>query len=127
MKFQDIFLIDDDVEDLEILQDALGKVSETIKGTQFTNAAEALEQLKNAAKCPQLIFLDLNMPLMSGQEFITEIKKLDKLKDIPVYIFSTTSNIKTKENLKQLGADDFITKPNRFDTLVEILKIKLQY
>jgi len=62
------------------------------------------------------------MPIMTGQEFLMKIKNIDHLKQIPVIIFSTSSNASTIVATKELGAIDFITKPNRFDALVNILK-----
>jgi len=62
------------------------------------------------------------MPVMSGQEFLMRIKNIDHLKKLPVIVFSTSSNASTITATKELGAFDFITKPNRFDTLIDILK-----
>jgi CheY-like chemotaxis protein len=59
---------------------------------------------------------------MDGREFLSEIKKDDNLKDLPVIIFSTLSHIATLEYSKSLGAFDYITKPGSFQELVNILK-----
>ncbi|MES2514397.1 MAG: response regulator [Bacteroidota bacterium] len=122
MQYQNIVLIDDDAEDHEIFGTALSLVSKQLNFSSFTNAKVALDKLDANEIDPDIIFLDLNMPVMSGEEFLTRIKKIDHLKHIPVIIFSTTSNPSTIAGTKQLGAIDFITKPNRFDTLVDILK-----
>ncbi|MEO5889598.1 MAG: response regulator [Ferruginibacter sp.] len=122
MAYRNILLIDDDVEDQEIFREALQVLSDSLICTAFSNAKEALNKLTVDALNPDVIFLDLNMPIMSGQEFLTYVKKLDTKKDIPVIIFSTSSNPSTIQVTKDLGAIDFITKPDRFDRLVEILK-----
>jgi CheY-like chemotaxis protein len=122
MKFRSILHIDDYVEDQEIFGSALEKVSDALKYISFTNAREALSKLINNEFNPDVIFLDLNMPIMSGPEFLREIKSVEHLRAIPVIIFSTTSNPSTIASTKALGAIDFITKPNRFDELVQILK-----
>ncbi len=69
-----------------------------------------------------MIFLDLNMPVMSGQQFLIEIKKNSQLQNIPIIIFSTSSHIETIRLMKELGAHDFITKPNKYDKLIDVLK-----
>lgn len=120
--YKNILLIDDDEEDQEIFKTALSIISETVSCTSFSNAKEALNMLYGHELDPDVIFLDLNMPIMSGQEFLVEVKKSDSVKHIPVIIFSTTSNLATIQLTRELGAADFITKPHRFDALVDILK-----
>lgn len=122
MKYRKILLIDDDAEDQEIFNGALLKISNTLECISFTSAKDALDKLNHNEISADIIFLDLNMPIMTGQEFLMKIKNLDHLKQIPVIIFSTSSNASTIVATKELGAIDFITKPNRFDALVDILK-----
>ncbi|PBQ32897.1 response regulator [Sphingobacteriaceae bacterium] len=122
MQYQTILLIDDDVEDQEIFTNALSKVSDLVQCVCFTNARTALEKLKAKELNPDIIFLDLNMPIMNGREFLTLLKNTEALKEIPVIIFSTSASPTTIKETRDLGAKDFITKPNRFDQLVEILK-----
>lgn len=122
MQYESILLIDDDIDDQEIFNIALSEVSNSLQCTCLTSAKEALHKLNHNELTADLIFLDLNMPMMSGQEFLKEIKNIDHLKSIPVIIFSTSSNASTIADTKELGAIDFITKPNRFDLLVDILK-----
>jgi CheY-like chemotaxis protein len=126
MPYQNILLIDDDIEDQEIFNSALGLVSNGLQCTSLTNAKEALRKLNSHELHPDVIFLDLNMPIMSGQEFLAEIKNIDHLRTIPIIIFSTSSHLGTIAATKALGAINFITKPNRFDELVNILKPLMQ-
>ena len=122
MKYKNILLIDDDTDDQDIFLTAVSEISDDVKCLALGNAAEALLQLESKDIFPDAIFLDLNMPVMSGQQFLIEIKKRTQLKNIPVIIFSTSSHYNTIKIMKDLGAHDFITKPNKFDLLVEILK-----
>jgi len=71
---------------------------------------------------PDIIFLDLNMPIMNGTEFLQKIKTIDRLKDIPVVIFSTTSDERATQHVKRLGAMDFITKPDKIKDWRTVLK-----
>lgn len=122
MTYKHILLVDDDTEDQEIFETALELVGENLQCTSFSNAKDALHKLVAGEVNPDVIFLDLNMPVMSGQEFLMKIKKQDGICDIPVIIFSTSSNQNTIKQMKELGAVDFLTKPSRFDTLVDSLK-----
>jgi CheY-like chemotaxis protein len=121
MHYKNILLIDDDDDDQEIFLEAAAEVSTTAICTALSDATLALQKLIKQELIPDVIFLDLNMPVMNGQQFLTEIKKIPALKHIPVIIFSTTSHVPTIKITKELGAFDFITKPDKYDTLVSIL------
>lgn len=122
MIFSNILLIDDDDDDQEIFQSAVQQISTSVQYKYLNSAREALQKLSSREVSPEVIFLDLNMPLMSGQEFLVQIKQKELLSDIPIIIFSTSSDPTTKELTKALGAYDFITKPSDFDQLVDLLK-----
>jgi CheY-like chemotaxis protein len=121
MTYKHILLIDDDAEDQEIFKTALDSFPKELRCTTFTNAKVALEKLVSGDLHPDIIFLDLNMPIMSGQEFLLEAKKKKEVAHIPIIIFSTSSQTGTIKQMKELGAHDFITKPDRFDKLVNLL------
>lgn len=125
MLYQNILLIDDDEDDLEIFQAALQSVTSSVECRAFDKASEALAKLSAKTLTPDLIFLDLNMPIISGQEFLIKIKKDDFLRDIPVIVFSTSSSKSVAEEAKNLGALAFITKPDNFEDLKSLLKAQL--
>lgn len=122
MVFSNILLIDDDDDDQEIFQTALQQISSTVQYNYYNSAREALAKLALSESLPEVIFLDLNMPLMTGQEFLFHIKQNQQLAHIPIIIFSTASDTATKELTKDLGAYDFITKPGDFNELIDLLK-----
>jgi len=122
MLYQNILLIDDDEDDQEIFLTALECTRKPVRCTVLDSARKALSQITKGELQTDLIFLDLNMPLMNGQRFLTEIKKDEKLREIPVVILSTSSNAATVAQVKQLGACHFFTKPGRFEDLVAILE-----
>lgn len=121
MLYTHILLIDDDEDDQEIFLSALHVAACDIACTVQCSALDALQQLAAKRLTPDLIFLDLNMPAMNGQQFLVEIKKHDILRDIPIIILSTSSHAATIELTRELGAMDFITKPDKFNELVAIL------
>ncbi|MEP6806213.1 MAG: response regulator [Flavobacterium sp.] len=121
MKYTNILFIDDDEEDLQIFQAALEQISTTIKYNYFTDARKALDELRLGSLTTQAIFLDLNMPSMNGHEFLAQLKQEEKLKDIPVIIFTTSSDSSIREMTLSMGAIDFLTKPNDFKDLIALL------
>lgn len=108
-----VYMIDDDVEDQEIFLEILGEIDVSIKCLNFFNGSDALDQLLNKGTIlPDFIFIDLNMPVMNGYEFLKEVKTHTQLTDLPVIIYTTSSEQKHKDQAKSLGASSFITKPS---------------
>lgn len=121
MSYRHILLIDDDQDDQDIFLTAMQAVSDQADYSAISSAETALQQLADGEVVADLIFLDLNMPIMSGQQFLSKIKDHETLKEIPVIILSTSSRAETIREVKGLGAHDFITKPDKFDVLKNIL------
>jgi len=116
------FLIDDDIDDQEIFGLAIEDVNAKIKCEIANDGREALDiLLADEAFTPDFIFLDLNMPRISGKECLVEMRKIPRLQHVPIYIYSTSSSDKDKTETNSLGATGFITKPYKIDDLVEIL------
>ncbi|MCD0465141.1 response regulator [Flavobacterium sp. ENC] len=121
MTYKNILQIDDDSDDCELFMEALRAVSSAFC-TSLNDPLEALRRLVEKEIQPDVIFLDLNMPIMSGMELLGELKKKELLKDIPVIIFSTSELDSIKREAKDSGAFDFISKPNNFTELKGILR-----
>lgn len=122
MQFRRIVLIDDDEDDQEIFQLVLSRISSSVDCTCFDDASFAYEMLRSSLLLPDVIFLDLNMPGMNGQQFLTKIKQGNgTLHKIPVIIFTTASDAGIKQQMKALGAYDFITKPGDINALKGLL------
>lgn len=122
MRYHDILLIDDDEDDREIFISALNSMNISVNSTALGSAIEALDKLSSKTVTADVIFLDLNMPLMNGQEFLVEIKKLADLRYIPVIIFSTSRNPLSVMKAKECGAHDYITKPYTINELTKVLE-----
>lgn len=70
---------------------------------------------------PKLIIMDLNMPKKDGREVLKELKADENLKQIPVIIFSTTSNKHEMDQCYALGADSYILKPDSFSNFLAVV------
>jgi len=115
MQYRNILHIDDDEDDREIFLTALRSVTNEINYIGIDSASSALQQLIHQTVRPDIIFLDLNMPEMNGQQFLLELCRNPGLKQIPVIVLSTSAHKPTIHLMKEIGAHDFITKPNSFD------------
>ena len=121
MHYKNILLIDDDEDDQEIFLSAVASVSLSVQCVTLSDATEALEKLLSQQLQPDLIFLDLNMPVMNGEQFLAALKIQPTLKHIPVIIFSTSSQPATMKRTIEMGATSFITKPGHYNELVNLL------
>ena len=121
MQYSRVLLIDDDEDDQELFLLAMKEIAASVECVTLDNARSALTQLENRALIADVIFLDLNMPAMTGQQFLSELNKREALSDIPVIILSTSANTETINQAKALGVKSFITKPSNFKELKNIL------
>lgn len=107
-----ILFIDDDEDDRKLLFEATKEFDSEIICIGSTDATQAFMYLNNPSQIlPDYIFLDLRMPGISGEQFLTEIKKDPRLFSIPVIVYTTSRNVKESVRLKKLGAAHFMSKP----------------
>jgi CheY-like chemotaxis protein len=120
MKYKNILQIDDDYDDCEFFEQALKTVSNA-NYTSVHNPLDALCKLINKEIKPDLIFMDVNMPFMSGPELLSEIKKRKIIKNIPVILLSTAP-LQSRNQTKIPGAKDYLVKPNTFNELKNLIQ-----
>jgi CheY-like chemotaxis protein len=117
-----VFYADDDPEDCDLFKEALQQIDADLKCIIAKDGKEALNFLESARESPQYIFLDINMPLIDGKKCLIEIKKNPRLKNIPVIMYSTTSDTNEIQQYYKLGAHDFLIKPANFNGLCDSLE-----
>jgi CheY-like chemotaxis protein len=105
-----ILLIDDDMEDHELFVSLLKEYDPGLKVISAINGKQGIEIIER--KKPNIVFLDINMPGMNGMEVLKNIKSKDSLKDIPVYMYSTSDGFNSKPMAMKLGAVKYFRKPN---------------
>jgi len=117
-----VFLVDDDSDDREIFKEVLLSLNIGLKYEEAKNGAEAWEKLNsNTFDKPDLIFLDLNMPIMDGRQFLKLIKQNQNFDTIPVIIYTTSSN-ETDKNFALQNEALFMTKQYSMAVLRSDLK-----
>lgn len=121
MKQLTFFLIDDDQDDRDLFGIALNETDHTSNYISAGSCGDALKMLGQMTVLPDYIFLDLNMPQVNGSECLDALKKNVRLAQIPVVIFSTSSDLPDKRSIDELGAIGFITKPSKVSELTNIL------
>ena len=128
MEIPKILLVDDDVDDRNIIRDALEALDPGNVLGCAENGESALNLLVEYAATdtvPCLIVLDLNMPKMNGTDTLRNLKSDPRFKEIPVVVYSTSINPIEKEACMQLGAQSYITKPLSYQDSLEIAQFFL--
>ncbi len=117
-----VVLADDDESDRTNFTEALEESRIRTVVHAVKDGVELMEFLsKEDTPIPNILFLDLNMPLKNGLTCLKEIRSMEKLKDVAVAIYSTSSYEKDIEETFQHGANVYIKKPTDFETLKKVL------
>ncbi|MFT3910912.1 MAG: response regulator [Ferruginibacter sp.] len=121
MRKESVLLVEDDLDDIEIFQEALTECKLDIDLTIARNGKEALQKM-DVNPPYKAIFLDLNMPVMNGYQFLEELHKSGRITGNTIIILTTSSSEVDKKITKELGAVDFITKGNSYVHYCEVIK-----
>lgn len=118
-----IFLAEDDEDDRLLFHEALNEINSTIPLIESFDGVHLMENLREyEVDENDILFLDLNMPLMNGFECLDKIKEDSKLKNFRIVIFSTTAEEDYVEKSFQKGAFMYIKKPDSFQTLINTIE-----
>jgi DNA-binding response OmpR family regulator len=123
-----ILLVEDDVVDHLLVKRAFKELA-VANGLEICSDAEAaLTYLRDPNRArPSIIILDLNMPRLTGIEFLKVIKGEDTLKMIPVVILTTSREEQDKmESFKQ-GAAGYMIKPVEYAQFVDLMRTVTNY
>lgn len=120
-----VLCIDDDPDDTDFFGEALKLANPNAQCLTANDGLTALKLLRSGPR-PNIIFLDINMPRMSGRELLVQIKKNYKWSQIPIIIYSTAIVPRDEADYKKLGAHDVVKKHVKFDDLCNALKVILK-
>ncbi|TCJ14450.1 response regulator [Flaviaesturariibacter flavus] len=117
-----ILLVDDDATDRELFSEALQLVAPQHQLIEAGNGQEALALLEGGAALPDLVLLDLNMPVKDGREALLDIRRNPALRCLPVCILSTSSAHFDVERAYADGASLFLVKPLEYAQLKGLIE-----
>lgn len=122
LKQLNILLADDDMDDCNFFKQALEALPLSTKLSILNDGEHLMNYLvENTEKLPDVLFLDLNMPRKSGFECLSEIKRNQKLKDLPVVIFSTSNDKNKIDMVFKSGGLVYVHKPGDFSQLKQVI------
>ena len=117
-----VVLADDDEDDRLFFTDAFEELKMQTKVDVYKDGIELMNALNQSDSIlPNILFLDLNMPMKSGLECLKEIKMNPRFKNLSIAIYSTSASEEDIEDTFVNGANVYIKKPNDFKILKKIL------
>lgn len=121
-----ILLIEDNIADVRLLNEAMLEVGCKCQLDRVKNGLEAIDFLRKQgnykdAKRPDIIFLDLNLPVINGKKLLDEIKKDNSLKFIPIIVLTSSEDMQDVNDAYYYQANAFISKPIDFEKLLNIV------
>ena len=114
-KALDILLIEDDIDDVDLLKDALLENDIDYEMQVIMEGDKVFEYLQALETLPEIIVMDLNLPKTDGKEILQEIKSTDSLTKIPIVVLTTSSSREDIDYCNKMGISKFITKPATID------------
>ncbi len=120
-----IIIADDDSDDQLFIKDALQRKSFAGSFECVENGIMLLDYLRiPPVKLPRLILLDLNMPFKNGYQTLEELKSDGQLRNIPVFVLTSSLSESDEQKCYKLGCNNFYRKPNsvpEYDALADEL------
>jgi two-component system, response regulator len=129
-----ILVVDDDPDDQLLIREALAEARVQTDVQVVNDGLELLDYLRRGGRFsrvdapqPDLILLDLNMPRMGGHEVLQNLKTDPQLRQIPIVVLTTSKREEDVRRSYDFGANTFISKPNSFPDLVEVVQALEKY
>jgi CheY-like chemotaxis protein len=122
-----ILLIEDDTIEIMKVNRTISSLGLTHQIVEARNGEVALEILKKRDQLPNIIFLDLNMPKISGIEFLRILKADQVLKYLPTIVLTTSANHTDILECYKIGIAGYIIKPLKYEDYVQKLKRVMEY
>jgi response regulator RpfG family c-di-GMP phosphodiesterase len=121
-----LFIEDDMIENMKF-ERTLSKIQSKHNIVEAKNGEQALDVLKSSQSLPDIILLDLNMPRMSGIEFLTILKANTHYKFLPTIILTTSENRADLLECYRIGIAGYVLKPLKYEDYEKKIKTVLEY
>lgn len=121
LKIETIVLIDDDPITNSVNKLTIKSFSKNTEVRMFKDAKKAMSDIQNGDLLPQIIFLDINMPVMSGWEFLDHFNQFATENEIKIYVLtSSESTTEINQAMKYAAVENFISKPLNLEKLEKV-------
>jgi CheY-like chemotaxis protein len=115
-----VLFVDDDADEFYLFNEAIEQSEQQVNMTRAKDGNDLMKIL-STGNYPDIIFMDLNMPYKDGLETLVELKSSSAFQNIPVIIFSTTSNSTQINTCYEQGANMYVVKPESFDQITNMV------
>ncbi|PYE53805.1 response regulator [Deinococcus yavapaiensis] len=127
-----LLLVEDELADAALFQDMLAEVGGSMTVHHVEHGQAALDFLTRQgehadAPRPDLVVLDLNMPVMNGHEFLAQVKQLERVRSIPVLVLSTSDRPEDVHRSYDAQASGYVVKPGTYQEYTRVLETVQAY
>lgn len=123
LKPLNILLIEDDIDDIELLEEALNGNNVTYNLEVVMEGDLVFTHINTSQNLPEIIILDFNLPKVHGRDVLKQIKLSEKFNKIPLVVLTTSSSKDDIDYAYSLGANKFITKPTTLEEFNEAISL----
>lgn len=125
-RIAEILLVEDNADDVFLTREAFDAAGLRVNLHHVDNGEKCMQFLYRKGSyadvpTPDLILLDMHMPVMDGYEVLTEIVKDEKLRHLPVVVLTTSYEAADIQKMYDLRCNSYITKPVDFDNFVKVI------
>jgi CheY-like chemotaxis protein len=126
---QTIYLVEDDIDDQEFLEEAILSQAPGIQFKSFTNSLKFIKELEHTPDhlLPGLVVLDYNIPEINGAEILKHLNQHERYSSISKIIWSTSNSEEFRKNCLELGAKAYLVKPSSFSGINDIAREILSF
>jgi CheY-like chemotaxis protein len=119
-----VLLVEDDEDNRDLVAFVIARSRLDVELLVAENGQEALD--KSFAKPPDLILMDMQMPVMDGWHAVPILKADDRTKNVPIIAFTAQAKPEDKQRAREMGCIDYYTKPMDPEELLALIKKYLQ-
>lgn len=124
-----VLIADDDLEDLELIEEAILHITPGVELKKFTDGQSVIEYLNLTGDddLPLLIMLDYNMPQLNGSQLLSAMKAQVRYQSIPKIVLSTSNAPMHIRECMNNGATEYVEKPDSIEELYKLAARLLTY
>ena len=121
-----VLLVEDNKDDIELANLALGQTGHQVTLEVATNGRDGLARILAATDPPDLVLLDINLPVMDGFQVLERLAGNDAARRVPIVVLSTSTRPGDLERLTRLGARELHSKFIKFEEFIILMRRLLE-